>query len=215
MPSAASAERPRWNIPRESARCASIGCSAPSIRHSMRRASATDTGAAFSAISRARARAASSSSLFGWMLRTRPPSSASRASNTRPVETHSMARLIPTTRGRNQLEHASGTIPRRTKTNPIRVSSAAIRTSIGSVMVAPMPTAAPLMAAITGLVRSKIRSVSRPPLSRGNESGSSCSRLVNVSPAALEVGAGAEGAAGTGHDHRPHLVVRVGPVERL
>ena len=62
MPSTASADWPRASIPRESARWASIGCSAPSIRHISCRASATDTGAVFSAISRASARAAPSSS---------------------------------------------------------------------------------------------------------------------------------------------------------
>ena len=53
-------------------------------------------------------------------LRTSPPSSASWAENTRPVATHSIARLMPTTRGRNQLEQASGMIPRRANTKPIR-----------------------------------------------------------------------------------------------
>ena len=77
-----------------------------------------------------------------------------------------MARLMPTTRGRNQLEHASGTIPRRANTKPIRASVDASRTSIGSVIVTPTPTAGPLMAAITGLVLSKMRSVTRPPPSR-------------------------------------------------
>ena len=41
-----------------------------------------------------------------------------------------------------------------------------MRTSIGSVMVTPTPTAGPLMAAITGFFDSKMRSVSRPPPSR-------------------------------------------------
>ena len=41
-------------------------------------------------------------------------------------------------------------MPRRAKTNPILASSAASRMSIGRVMVMPMPTAGPLMAAITG-----------------------------------------------------------------
>ena len=46
------------------------------------------------------------------------PSSASSAANTRPVYTHSAAWLMPTTRGRNHDEHASGTMPRRANTNP-------------------------------------------------------------------------------------------------
>ena len=60
-PSRASSDCPREKIARESARCASIGCSAPSIVHSNRRASATDTGAVLSAISRASPFAAASS----------------------------------------------------------------------------------------------------------------------------------------------------------
>jgi hypothetical protein len=38
--------------------------------------------------------------------------------------------------------------------------------SMASVIVMPKPTAGPLMAAITGFFRSKIRSVTRPPPSR-------------------------------------------------
>ena len=41
-----------------------------------------------------------------------------------------------------------------------------MRTSIGSVIVMPTPTAGPLMAAITGFFDSKMRSVTRPPPSR-------------------------------------------------
>ena len=57
---------------------------------------------------------------------------------------------MPTARGRNQLLHASGTMPRRAKTKPIRAVVEAMRTSIGSVIVMPTPTAGPLMAAMTG-----------------------------------------------------------------
>src|SRR3954452_23122500 len=53
-------------------------------------------------------------------------------------------------RGRNQLEAASGTMPRWENTKPKRAASLAIRTSIGSSMVTPMPTAGPFTAAITG-----------------------------------------------------------------
>ena len=73
---------------------------------------------------------------------------------------------MPTTRGRNQLEQASGTIPRRAKTKPIFASSAASRTSIASVIVAPTPTAGPLIAPITGFLQLKMRSVNWPPPSR-------------------------------------------------
>ena len=89
----------------------------------------------------------------GWMLRTSPPASASSAEKTRPVATHSIAWPMPTIRGRNQLEQASGTMPRRVNTNPRRASSAASRMSIGRVIVTPTPTAGPLIAAISGFLR--------------------------------------------------------------
>ena len=63
---------------------------------------------------------------------------------------HSLATPMPTTRGRNQLLHPSGMIPRRTNTNPKRAFVDARRTSIGSVIVAPIPTAAPLIAPMIG-----------------------------------------------------------------
>ena len=59
---------------------------------------------------------------------------------------------MPTTRGRNHDEQASGTIPRRANTKPNLAVSEASRTSIGRVIVAPTPTAGPLIAAITGFV---------------------------------------------------------------
>jgi len=91
---------------------------------------------------------------------------ASPAGKTRPVNIHSSACEIPTMRGRNQLEQASGTIPRRTNTKPNRASADASRMSIGSSIVAPTPTAEPFTAAITGLRQEKMRSVTRPPPSR-------------------------------------------------
>ena len=94
------AEAPRAAIALESTSWASSGCAAPSIDHSIRRLSATDTGAVLSAISRASACAAAISSPGGWTLRTRPPASASSAEKTRPVATHSIAREMPTRRGR-------------------------------------------------------------------------------------------------------------------
>ena len=96
-----------------------------------------------------------SSSASGATTRlTSPPASASSAGKTRPVNVHSAARLIPTTRGRNQLLHASGMMPRRAKTNPMRAAVDVSRTSIGSVIVIPTPTAGPLIAAITGFFAS-------------------------------------------------------------
>ena len=79
---------------------------------------------------------------------------------------------MPTTRGRNHDEQASGTRPRRANTKPNVAAVEASRTSIGSVIVAPTPTDGPLIAAMTGLVSRKIRSVTRPPSSRWRPSGS-------------------------------------------
>ena len=59
-------------------------------------------------------------------------------------------------RGRNQDEQASGTTPRRVKTKPILASAAAIRISMGRVMVIPTPTACPLIAPMTGFRQLKI-----------------------------------------------------------
>src|SRR3546814_14248412 len=46
------------------------------------------------------------------------------------------------------------------------VCSSDLRASMGSVIVAPMPTAAPLIAPITGFFASKMRIDTRPPESR-------------------------------------------------
>lgn len=73
---------------------------------------------------------------------------------------------MPTSRGRNHDEHASGTIPSRPNTKPMRAASDATRMSMASVMVAPIPTAAPLIAAMTGLGKAWIARVTRPPVSR-------------------------------------------------
>ena len=69
-----------------------------------------------------------------------------------------MACEIPTIRGRNQLEAASVTMPRRANTNPNFAPVEASRTSIGSVTVTPTPTAAPLIAPMTGLRQPAMRS---------------------------------------------------------
>ena len=57
-------------------------------------------------------------------------------------------------------------MPRRTNGKPNWAPLAAMRMSVGNSKVAPMPTAAPLIAAITGLFASKMRIVSAPPESR-------------------------------------------------
>ena len=60
------------------------------------------------------------------------------------------------------MEQASGTMPRRANTKPKRADSAAMRMSIGSCMVTPTPTAAPLTAAIIGLLSLKMRRRQQP-----------------------------------------------------
>ena len=91
------------------------------------------------------------------------------------MNTHSAACWMPTSRGRNHDEAASGTIPRRANTKPMRADSDARRTSIGSVMVMPTPTAGPLMAPITGFNERKIRNETSPPPSRGTPAAVSTS----------------------------------------
>ena len=129
------------------------------MRQSIWRDSATETPEVLSAISRANARAAGNNSSGAYTVRTRPPDAASSADRMRPVYTHSAAREMPTTRGKNHDEQASGTMPRRVKTKPMRAADDANRTSMGNVIVAPMPTAAPLIAAMTGFLHANIRSV--------------------------------------------------------
>jgi hypothetical protein len=114
----------RWRLESGHARtppcclsCApSIGWSAPSIFQYIWRIIATDTGAVLSVISRANDTAAAMSSSGACSDRTSPALRASCASKIRPENDHSSARLMPTTRGKNQLEQASGTMPLRLNT---------------------------------------------------------------------------------------------------
>ena len=71
--------------------------------------------------------------------------------------------------GRNQLEAASHTKPRRANTKPILAFSEQIFTSMGRVMVRPTPTAEPLMAAMTGFFISQMRMVFMPPVSSASK----------------------------------------------
>ena len=81
----------------------------------------------------------------------------------RPDIAHSSALSIPTMRGRNQLEQASGTMPRFAKTKPYLAFLDASLTSMAHCIVAPIPTAGPLHAEMTGFKHSKILRVSNPP----------------------------------------------------
>ena len=120
---------------------------------------------------------------------------------------------MPTSRGRNQLEHASGTMPRRANTKPKRAASDARRMSIGSVIVTPTPTAAPLIAPMTGLVHSKIRSDTMPPPSRGTPTDvwTSLPPLLNVSPPPDRSAPAQKARPAPGDDHGAHVVVGVDP----
>jgi hypothetical protein len=92
-------------------------------------------------------------------------------------------------------------MPRRANTKPKRASVLAMRMSIGSCIVTPMPTAAPLMAPITGFRLLKMRSVTcrrrrgrrrRPWLLRAR-----------VLPRGVVEGLAAGGQVGAGAEGRP------------
>src|SRR5579875_1464604 len=95
--------------------------------------------------------AAGSTSAAGRARETRPISAASAPLKMRPLSSSSMARETPISRGSSQVEEASGTIPRRVKTNPYLASAAANLTSHPIGRVSPMPTADPFIAAMTGV----------------------------------------------------------------
>ena len=100
---------------------------------------------------------------------------------------------------------------------PILAPRAAIRTSIGNVMVMPTPTAGPLIAAIDGFRQLKIASTKRPPpgFGAGEDAGAMLARRIEARRAARYVGPGAEGAARAGHDDGADIVVAVGAFERV
>src|SRR3546814_7304954 len=83
-------------------------------------------------------------------------------------------------RGRNQVEAASGVTPILPKTKPMRAFSEASRMSIAQVIVAPMPTAAPLIAPITGFLQLKMARVTRPQV-RSEEHTSELQSLMSIS----------------------------------
>jgi hypothetical protein len=134
---------------------------------------------------------------------------------------HSSAVCMPTSRGRNHARKAaSGVMPRRAKTKPKRACVEARRTSMGSCIVAPMPTAAPLIAPITGLrlredaQRHLPAAVAVDPIgAAGFAQLLAPLGVVEGVARGREVGPGAEGAARAGDDHRAHGVIGVGEVE--
>ena len=168
----------------------------------MRLVSATETGAQFSAMSRAISRARGSTRSVGTASFTSPSCAASAPVTIRPESSRSAARAMPTSRGRIQVLESSVTTPRRTNRKPSFASFAAIRMSYCSGRVMPTPTAAPLIAAMIGLRTSQGSILATR--------GRSCpfARRERVA-AALQIRARAERAAGAGHDHRAHRVVAV------
>ena len=128
---------------------------------------------------------------------------------------------MPTMRGRNQVDAASGTMPRRPKTKPIRAFVEASRRSIASVMVAPMPDSGavdrgdhrlrqgmdrqrhPAAGVAHAVVVRRLGEVGAQLLGRGPDA------LVEAEDVALggEVHPGAERAAGAGDDHGADGVV--------
>ena len=129
---------------------------------------------------------------------------------------------MPTTRGRNHDEQASGTIPRRANTNPNLAVADARRTSNGRVIVMPTPTAGPLIAPITGLVHDEepqrheaaLVAVAAVGLLHDAGGGGTGAAVVERGVAPAEVGAGTERPTAPGNHHRPHLGIGVDLVER-
>ena len=120
---------------------------------------------------------------------------------------------MPTMRGRNQLLHASGTMPRRANTKPNRAVAAAMRMSIGSVIVTPTPTAGPLIAAMIGFFELEDAQRHAAAAVAMLVERAARAAVVERAAAAAEVGAGAERAPGAGDDDRAHRVVGIGAVE--
>jgi hypothetical protein len=89
-------------------------------------------------------------------------------------------------------------------------------------MVMPTPTAGPLMAAMTGFLHSKSRSVRIPPPSRCSDPAAVpvlgvvlLPTAVEGTPSPAEIGPGAVAAAGAGEDDCSYLVVGICIVENL
>ena len=125
---------------------------------------------------------------------------------------------MPTSRGRNHDEHASGTMPRRANTNPNRAVSAASRMSIGRVIVTPTPTGGAV-----DRPDDRLRAVEDPQRHHAAAVAGHADLGLDVTAApgervatAAEVGARAERPLPrTGDDHGSHGVVGVDLIERI
>ena len=184
---------------------------------------ATETAEVFSATSRASARRVEQRRRRAPPGTRAAPRSASGASKTRPVIAHSIACEMPTSRGRNQLDAASGTIPRRANTKPNRADGRGEAHVHGQRHRGADADAAPLIAPITGLraggeaQRDHAAAVARShpdPTSPSGVRPRRARRSSKVPPPAAEVGARAERPPRAGDDQRADRVVGVGRVER-
>lgn len=117
-----------------------------------------------SAISRALASVASG---VGRSSENKSFSKGCSAGYARPVVATCRAREWPISLGRKNEDTASMIIPRRENTKPIFAFAVATRMVAGSVMVMPIPTADPLMAAIVGFRQLCIARAILPPLHQG------------------------------------------------
>jgi hypothetical protein len=130
-------------------------------------------------------------------------------------------------RGRNHDEQASGVMPILLKTKPTFVRSQTTRISIAQVIVAPMPTAAPLIAAMIGFFAVVNR---EHDLTTGITNAffylgvaesfahivhRRFERLVEAEDVTFtrEIHTSAECAAGTGNNHGADAVILAGSVE--
>ena len=192
------------------------GGGAPSIRHSIWRDSAIDTGAVFSAISRARARAAGSRSSGAWTLRTSPPSKR-LARREHPTGEHPLGRLLDADQPRQEPRRArlghdapaseheadAGVLRRQADVHRQRHRDAdadgrAVDGGDHGLEAVEDPQA------------HQAASVARHALRTGLVAPAAAGEGVTAS---RQVGSGAEAATPARDDHRPHVVVAVGPVE--
>ena len=137
--------------------CACIGCGADGLRHSIARVRAMDTAAVLSAISRASAVAAAADP------RARAPNAPIRPPTPHRRRTHGRSCTIPAPADSRPSGAGTTMTPPLARCRAARTrnrsahSVEASRISIGSCMVTPMPTAAPLIAPMTGFVHWKMR----------------------------------------------------------
>ena len=212
-PSRTSSDCPRMYIARESARWAIIGCSAPSIRHIIRRARATDTGRG----------------VVGDLRREGPGGVKQLAGRVDAAHEATLQRLLRSEHaaGRDPLHRAadaddSGQEPARARlgNDPAAREDESVARALGSEPYVHRQGHRRADADRRAVDRpdDRLRAVEHPQredaavvsvVARDGLATAGVERLA----AGREVGSGAVGAPRPGHDHRPDLVVRVGAVE--